>query len=134
MIQVSWNPNDRQMRQFACAFAAACALVGWMLRRTFGPWTIVAGVACGLVLLAIGLARPKSLRLVYVIAMAVTAPIGWVVSNVLAIALYYLVFTPLGLLFRAIGRDPLALRARGAHSYWSEHRSSGDPRSYYRQG
>jgi Saxitoxin biosynthesis operon protein SxtJ len=134
MIHLSWSPTDRHLRQFAWACLAGFALIGWMLRRAVGPWTIAAGLALGLGLLLIGLARPKNLRLVYVTVLALTAPIGWLVSNLMAAALYYLVFTPLGLYFRAIGRDPLALRARQAPSGWSQHRSSDDPRSYYRQG
>ena len=135
MIQVPWNPTDRQLRQFAWACLPGFALIGWIARGlATWPATVGAGAALGLVLLVAGLARPKSVRPVFVLFAAITAPIGWIVSNVLAAVFYYLVITPLGLLFRVFGRDALGLRARGAPTYWRKHEASDDPRSYYRQG
>jgi ABC-type uncharacterized transport system permease subunit len=135
MIRVDWNPTSRNLRQFAWACPVGFTLVGLMLRRfgaaTWCPW---AGLGFGLALLAIGLARPKSLRSLYVGIMLLGAPIGWIVSSVLAAVFFFLVITPLGLFFRLIGRDPLYLRARGMPTYWREHRAAEDPRSYYRQG
>lgn len=45
--------------------------------------------------------------------------LGRVVSPVVAGLLFFLVVTPLGLLFRALGKDPLSLaRNPGVNSYW----------------
>lgn len=135
MISIPWNPTDRQLKQFAWACLPGFALIGWTARHLAeGPWIFAAGIAIGIVCLVAGLARPKSLRPVFVLASALTAPIGWIMSNVLAAVFFFLVLTPLGLVFRLFGRDPLALRARGAGSYWRKHAANADPRSYYRQG
>jgi hypothetical protein len=132
---MDWNPPPRTLRQFALACPVGFALIGWLVQRmshvAWWPW---AGLGLGLVLLLIGLARPLALRPVYVAIMAVGAPIGWIVSSVLALVFFFLVLTPIGLFFRMIGRDPLALRARGKPTYWREHRAETDPRGYYRQG
>jgi hypothetical protein len=47
---------------------------------------------------------------------------------------YFGVVTPVGLLLRLTGRDPLQ-RAfdLGRASYWTEHRTGDDPRRYFRQ-
>jgi hypothetical protein len=66
--------------------------------------------------------------------MAIALPIGWVVSNLLVAVFYFLLITPLAILFRLFGRDPLALRARKAPTQWHARSANVDPRSYYRQG
>jgi hypothetical protein len=135
MIQMDWNPPARTLRQFAWACPIGFGLIGWLVQRVSGvTWWPYAGVGVGLVLLAVGLARPISLRPVYVAVMAVGAPIGWIVSSVLALVFFFLVLTPIGLFFRLIGRDPLLLRARDRTTYWREHQAETDPRGYYRQG
>ncbi len=64
----------------------------------------------------------------------VTYPIGWLVSRLLLGVLFYGMFTPLGLLFRLLGRDALARRARpDASSYWITKEGPNDARSYFRQ-
>jgi len=98
---------------------------------TWWPWV---GVGVGLLLMLAGLARPLNLRPIYVAILAISAPIGWVVSKALAAVFFFLVLTPLGLFFRVIGRDPLSLRTRGKPTYWREYRTNEDPRAYYRQG
>ncbi len=137
MIQIDWNPSARQLRQFAWACPVGFTLIGWMLRHVGSGawwWWPATGFCLGLGLLVLGLVQPLALRPIYAAALAIAMPIGWVVSNLLVAVFYFLLITPLALLFRAIGRDPLALRARGAASHWHERRSSDDPRDYYRQG
>ena len=45
--------------------------------------------------------------------MVLAFPIGWTVSQVILLLMFYGLFTPIGLVFRLIGRDPLQ-RARRA--------------------
>jgi hypothetical protein len=54
--------------------------------------------------------------------------LGRIMSPVIMAALYYLVFTPCGLLLRLFRRDPLRLRADPhAASYWIERQPAGPP-------
>src|SRR4051812_27120817 len=52
---------------------------------------------------------PVFLAKVFSFARAVTAPIGWLISEVIFAVLYFAVFTPVGLFFRIRGRDRLRL-------------------------
>jgi hypothetical protein len=135
VIRLDWNPTERALRQFAFVCPVGFGLIGWMATRlgaaAWWPWV---GIAVGLVLMLAGLARPLNLRPLYVAILAVSAPIGWIVSTFLAAVFFFLVLTPLGLFFRVIGRDPLSLRARGKRTYWRDYRTTLDPRAYYRQG
>jgi hypothetical protein len=47
---------------------------------------------------------------------------------------FYGLFTPMGLLFRLIGRDPLNRRFDPtAQTYWTPHQTVTDGRRYFRQ-
>jgi hypothetical protein len=58
--------------------------------------------------------------------------VGWCVSHVLLVAVYFLVLTPIGFLLRLF-RDPMELRfEREASSYWFP-REAVDSGRYFRQ-
>jgi len=51
-----------------------------------------------------------------------------IVNPVVTAALFYLVFTPVGVLMRLTGADPLRLRFdKGAKTYWIEKQPPGPP-------
>jgi Saxitoxin biosynthesis operon protein SxtJ len=86
-------------------------------------WT-VAGV-----LFLWSLASPRTLPPVYRAWMRFGQAIGGVMSTVLLTVLYFAVVTPVGLLMRAFGTDPIARRGKAA-SYWRPHPPRGDAESY----
>lgn len=51
------------------------------------------------------------LRPIYVAWMVAAFPIGWTISLVVMAAMFYGLFTPIGLFFRLIGRDSMELQA-----------------------
>jgi hypothetical protein len=56
------------------------------------------------------------------------------VSHLLLLVVYYLVLTPIGLLMRLIGYDPLQRRFdRSAQSYWTPHDPAADDARYFKQ-
>ena len=129
------DDSDRSVRQFALIGAALLAGIaawtGWTAGVT--PAVIRTAVAA-LVVAVLGGLRPSLVRPVYRLALTVTAPIGAVVSRLVLAAIYYLIFTPLGLLFRLIGRDELVLgRPRGSDTYWRATRGPRAARDYLRQ-
>jgi len=65
--------------------------------------------------------------------MDAAAPIGWGVSAVLLSLVYLLILTPIGLLRRLGGADPLTRRFEGGPSYWIERPKPVDRRREYRQ-
>ena len=63
----------------------------------------------------------NSRSLIYRSWMGLFYPIGWIVSHLVMTLLFYLVFTPVGLLMRATGHDPLnRLFDSRMESYWIE--------------
>jgi hypothetical protein len=65
--------------------------------------------------------------------MAITQPIGHVVSFVLLGLIYYVVMTPLALVFRIAGRDSLSRRGPALPSYWEIKNDPDDVLRYLRQ-
>ena len=64
--------------------------------------------------------------------MVAAFPIGWTVSHLLLGSIFYLVITPIGLLLRALGHDPMERKFdREAKTYWIEHERAETAR-YFR--
>ncbi|MCC7424305.1 MAG: hypothetical protein IT428_28895 [Planctomycetaceae bacterium] len=135
LIEFQWNPSSRDLRIFAVGQVVFFGFVAAWIHRRFGSFpTAAAVVGVSLVGLAVGLAKPQALRLVYVGWMAAVYPIGWVVSHVLMAAVYYGVVTPVGLLMRLAGRDPMQRRFnRSAATYWTPRNTDIPTSRYFRQ-
>ena len=134
-MRIDTNPTRRQLRQFAFLWLAFCAWVGWSLRRrgVDAPWP-QAVWAAGAVITAAGLVSVAFMRRVYVGMMYATFPIGWVVTRVLLTAIYFGVFTPIGLALRLAGRDPMSRRLDpAATTYWIRRKRTPQPREYFSQ-
>jgi hypothetical protein len=66
-------------------------------------WSVLLGGA----LLALALVWPRSLAQVYRLWMAVGEVFGWINTRLILGVLFYGVFTPIGLLMRLRGQDPM---------------------------
>lgn len=61
-------------------------------------------------------------------------PIGWTISHILLGLVYFLVFTPIGLIMRALGKDPMNRRFDPqAPTYWIRRPAPAEPSRYFRQ-
>jgi hypothetical protein len=127
------DPPPRLLRQFAFLCLVFFGVLAWRAwsHRSASLAVVLGVIAVGAGLL--GLARPRALRPIFVGWMVLAFPIGWLVSNILMGALFYIVFTPIALLFRILGRDALELRRREVTSYWSPKPVIEDPRRYLRE-
>jgi len=77
---------------------------------------------------------PRLIRVIYVVLMAVTFPIGLVVSFTLLTAFYFLLLVPLGLIFRLTGRDVLGRKFDStAESYWQQRNPPKNSEYYFHQ-
>jgi hypothetical protein len=66
--------------------------------------------------------------------MVVNYPIGWVVTHVVMALIFYLVVTPVGVIMRLTGRDPMEPGFdRTAKTYWKPRSTEHDPARYFRQ-
>lgn len=136
MLKLDLDPKEKQLRQFAWFSLIGFPLIGWVLLHwRFGysttPAWILTGV--GLTVFVLGMASTKTIKPVFVGLMLIAVPIGIVLSTVVLGLLYYLLFTPVALLFKLIGRDKLHRRWEPqAASYWVERRATVPAARYLR--
>ena len=130
LLEIKWNPSRRELKQFAALWIGFFGLLGLMVLLRKSSWPAAAG--CWIVAVAglVGLFRPTFLRRAYVVWMCLALPIGWAMSHLLLLAIFFLVLTPIGLVMRLFGHDPLERRVdRLAKSYWTPHEPSSAPRA-----
>lgn len=135
MIAIQWNPSEKQLRQFAGVwFPAFCGLVGWSIGHKTGHWSEVeiGWVLAGLLSVG-GLILPVLIRPIFVGLILLTFPIGWVVSHLLLGLIFYGVVTPIGLILRISGHDPLQLKKPIGNSVWKTPVGKTDVTRYLRQ-
>lgn len=145
LVEVNWNPQGRQLRTFGLAGAVVLGALGGLIlwRRSFFGVAMEPGTArtVAIALWAVGgafgllaAALPKALLYPYVALTAASLPIGWALSHAVMGLIYYGMITPLGLIFRLLGRDPLERKLEPERaSYWAPREQVTDPRRYYRQ-
>ena len=145
LLAIDWKPSDRQLRTFGVIAAAVlavlaawamfrCSLFGAALSPAAARQTAVIGWIIGGVCLLASLLLPKALWPLYMLLNVVAFPIGFVLSHVILFAMFYLVFTPVALIFRLIGRDVLHRRLDAdAASYWVRREPHPPARRYFRQ-
>jgi hypothetical protein len=134
MQSINFRPSDHTLREFADfgSFILGLVAAPWLL---YGGHTTAAVVlwAVAVVLRLAGWLDPKRLKWPFVVLSLITWPIGLVVSFVALAVIYFLVFTPLALFFRLIGRDALK-RRRDPHaaSYWEAYNPDHGRERYLR--
>src|SRR5262249_19159601 len=114
-------------RRFGFALAAACTTVyalGLWYNAGHSAWIIAA-----LALLIITLTLPRTLRPLKELWLKFGGLLHILLSPVLLGLFYFLGVTPIGLLMRVLGKDPLRLK-RNRQSYWIERTPPGpDPQT-----
>jgi hypothetical protein len=131
---IQFSPSDRTLRQFAGIFLVvfgSLSVVEATLRHR--PQLAVAYGILALAVGSLGLVWPRAIRGLYVAWSVVAFPIGWLVSTAVLGVLFYGLFTPIGLAFRAFGRDLLVLRRTQVQSYWRPKPAARTSREYFRQ-
>src|SRR5688572_30989316 len=133
LIEVNWNPNRRELKQFAVLWCGFFALIA-----AYFAWQgslVVAATFAVLVLFGlVSYFRPNAIRFVYLLWMAIALPIGWTISHLVLLMLYYLIVPPIGLIMRLVGYDPLERSIDDtAKSYWVPHSATTDASQYFKQ-
>jgi hypothetical protein len=97
---------------------------------------LVIGIAgaVGILIGTLSLASPALVRPIYVTASLLALPVGFVISQLLVVVMFYGIFLPVGAVFRLTGRDALERRFdREATSYWRAKAQPLSIESYFRQ-
>jgi hypothetical protein len=140
MIDLDWNPEPRKLRQFAVASLVGFPMLGYLATRLL-PATVLPSAAgvllvaalTGAVVCVTGLLHAPAVRPVYAVMLALALPIGLVLGFVLVPVIYFGVFTPVAMILRMAGADPMQRRFLPAGTYWTKRKPSPPAASYFRQ-
>lgn len=136
LIEIKRDPSPREVRQFSFFWLPAICFVlaGVAAYHFASPRAAAIWVAGGVMSALLGAIQPRWMRAVFLGWMWAAFPVGWLVSHVLIAAIYFLLITPIAVVMRVAGRDPLSRRFdRDAASYWIPRRQDHDPARYFRQ-
>ena len=136
LVTTNWNPTEKDLNGFR--WVALCVLPGVaaLLHLWKGvPLSWCAGIAgAGMVTWASGFLSLTLTRWIFVGLMAVTLPIGLVVSFVVMSIFFFGLLTPVGLVFRVMKRDILKRQFDpSASTYWQAHTQVQDSNRYFQQ-
>ncbi|MEW6261672.1 MAG: SxtJ family membrane protein [Thermodesulfobacteriota bacterium] len=125
-------PDNRELRKFGLGLAVILGLIGGFLvwrGRASGPYFLaVAGAA-----LALAAAWPTGLKPAYRFMMWLAAKLAWLNTRIILTLVFYLVFTPVALVLRLIGKDLLDARIKsGRDTYWVDWEKGDFDKDSYR--
>ena len=140
LIEINWRPGRKELRIFGLSFLGAFAFLGalfyfapppawWKADPTVGVTLWIVGAATGI----LGLTGSRIALPVYWAWMGLSFVLGSVMSRLVMAFVFFGVITPIGLLMRLVGRDPLRLRKPQVESYWVDLGRPDDISSYERQ-
>ena len=141
-VEINWYPPAKTLREFGIAAGCLLPLLGWLFLGRGNPfhWPAVSQniesclIGIGLLAAGFGLVSPQLLRWPFVVLCLLAFPIGLVVGFLLLAGVYFLVFTPVALVFRLQKRDALALEIEPEKdTYWQPRKIRTDAASYFRQ-
>jgi hypothetical protein len=125
------QPSRRTVRSFGFTVGAVLVLIGAyaVLRGKLNLGIPIA--VAGALLVGFAALAPKLLVLPYRGWMALAEGMSWVMTRVILFLVFVLVVTPIGVIRRLTGADPLRRRTGSRESYWSPYpERHRDPRHY----
>ena len=110
--------GKRELREFGISVGIVLGVFGG-----FSLWRGRDYYSCFLILsaafLLLGLVVPILLKPIHKVWMTLAVLLGWLMTRVILSVLFYLVFTPIGLLAKLFNKHPLDLEFnRNADSHW----------------
>jgi len=110
--------SPRQARKTALLVGAILFALGFWSVWRHHPLRAQVLTGLGSYLIVLGLVAPRWAIPFHDAWMKLAHALGWINSRIILGLLYYGIFTPLGVLLRLLGRDPLNRRRPAAGSYW----------------
>ncbi len=135
MLKVNTNPSRKELAWFGVVMLAFFGIIGAIVWWKFEA-TLIAQIIWGAAgaLTLVYYAVPPVRQAMYLGLMYAVHPIGWTISHILLGLIYYLVATPIGLIMRACGKDPMQRKLEpDAESYWIARETQPEAERYFRQ-
>ena len=140
MIDTDWNPDARKLRHFAwiCPIGfPILAFIATKLATAFGQslpaqlslYAVGIGLAVGL----LGTILPRAVLPIYLGLVILTLPIGLAVGFLALPLIYYGLFTPVAILLKLLGKDPMDRKPHERQTCWVKRKPAPPAANYYKQ-
>jgi len=115
----SIKPDRASIRKFGIVFSGIVLIIAlvslWRGRESL----FIPLVAFSILLLLSSFVYPLLLYPLYFFMLKISGYMGWLNTRILLVVMYYIIFTPVALLFKLLGKDPLSRHFdRDATTYW----------------
>ena len=108
-------PTDQKFGGFVAGIFGLLAAYGFWTGESFLGFS--AGLLAAL-FIAISIVAPRTLRPLNRLWMQFGQLLGRLISPIVLGAIFFLIFTPVGLIMRLVGRDELKLKRRATKTHW----------------
>ena len=142
MIKIDFDPSRKKLIQFGWVGLLGFTAIGFIVGLKAGSFEengslTIPLVLWGLALLspALSLVCPKALLPLYLCLSVIAIPIGFVLSYIILMFIFYFLITPICLFFRLLNRDELRIRHGNSNrkSNWVSSAKEKELKSYFRQ-
>ena len=107
MDRTGQQPTEKDLRQFGLLVGGVFAVIGFwpVVFRSESPrlWAMMLGS----LLMVLGMVAPQSLKQVHYGWMKIGHVLGAINTRIILGIIYYLLITPMGLVMRLVGKDPM---------------------------
>jgi multisubunit Na+/H+ antiporter MnhG subunit len=114
------TPTNKDVRNFGLGLLIITGIIGGFLLwrgRSAAPFFLGISLAC----LILALAWPTGLKPAYRFLMWLGEKLAWINTRIILALVFYLIFTPVGLITRLIGKDLLDRKLDPAkETYWRD--------------
>ena len=114
------DTSVKSLRKFAFLVGAIFLLIAFLIwLRGHAQFAYYLFGSIGILLIITGLLFPHVLKNIYRLWMGMAFAIGWLVSRILLMAIFYFVIAPIGLAALILGKEFLDIKmGDGRESYW----------------
>jgi len=127
------NPDKKTLKKFGLTMAVAFLVIFGIFFFRHKPAGTAYSLLISCLFLITGLALPVLLKPAYLAWMRLAFILSWVNTRIILAVLFYLIFTPIGLLMRLFRIDLLE-RKKQPGSYWKKkEKVEFDPLNYERR-
>ena len=122
--------SNRDIRSFGITMGIILFIISGLLLYYNKESYQITGII-GSMFIGLGLIIPVMLKPFYFVWMTFAAILGWVMTRVILIVVFYLILTPIGLITKLFREDFLALKKIESDSYWNYRNSSEELNQNY---
>ena len=126
------SATKKQLRTFGIVLSFFLSIIGLINFLKGNPDVPFYLWSFGGATLIIALFSPVIIKPVYRVAMFVAHILGWINTRIILGLIYYFIFTPIALIFKIKGKDPLDRKIdKQAASYWIKRANKIDQNEQY---